>query len=102
DGIRGRTVTGVQTCALPISCESAPTAAGAAYCDGAGPPASSELLVCETLRAPPSCQVHRGTESSLAAPSGARLPVAAAAFGDLRSEERRVGKGGRAEWVGGA
>src|SRR6266542_2509691 len=39
DGIRDATVTGVQTCALPISC--VPRTSGSQVVGGAGPPASA-------------------------------------------------------------
>src|SRR5207237_6959798 len=63
DGIRDSSVTGVQTCALPISCRGAPP--GAAVSDLPG-------------EAPRHAAVVPGVQ--------------------LRSEERRVGKGCRARW----
>src|SRR5205085_8819432 len=77
DGIRDLTVTGVQTCALPIS-----------HASGSGirPPAFLDLAgVCRfRLHAP-----------GLAAPEPGELPALLAVgvgFIEQRSEERRVGK----------
>src|SRR5262249_59247517 len=71
DGIRDWSVTGVQTCALPISRASAAAAARA------GP--DKDLMV----------DVNRGWDLATA--------IEAARLG-LRSEERRVGKECRARW----
>src|SRR5207248_6204016 len=90
DGIRDRTVTGVQTCALPIWAK--PAACGVAEAGGAGEgrrvraarPASSRQAMADaaTLAPPPTSTGWRA-----AALTRAEL---------WRSEERRVGKGGRA------
>src|SRR5690625_6321763 len=77
DGIRDRNVTGVQTCALPIS---------------AGPnhwwPTATDLSASPLRRAPSS--VRRRRLPALMPRCGARgWPVVTAS---LRSEERRVGK----------
>src|SRR5256886_5420456 len=82
DGIRDLTVTGVQTCALPISdAQSGRTGTGA-----------------RVLRDP----AGRPRRSSLAEPAGVGRPVddrRRPAAGDLvRSEERRVGKECRSRW----
>src|SRR5437667_9272774 len=68
DGIRDRDVTGVQTCALPISAAPAPP------------------------RAYPSAHPRRGRASS---PPGRET---AAPTAGSRSEERRVGKECRSRW----
>src|SRR5437868_14726967 len=67
DGIRDRNVTGVQTCALPISCKAA--------CESR----SSLTRLCTAIRCLVSKQ--RARQRRLAPP-----PV------KIRSEERRVGK----------
>src|SRR5207245_6071557 len=74
DGIRDATVTGVQTCALPISGERA----SSARADEARSPASS----------PHTCQIRAVPNTS--PPHFRRRP---------RSEERRVGKECRSGWV---
>src|SRR5438128_12582056 len=68
DGIRDATVTGVQTCALPISSSTAPTCAPdtCTRCAGRG---------CRTRRRCAACR-----------------PAPGAACRERRSEERRVGK----------
>src|SRR2546429_4336705 len=68
DGIRDVAVTGVQTCALPISLKRQKR------------PGNAGLLRCS------SCE-RRGQEASEASGSGRR-----------RSEERRVGKECRSRW----
>src|SRR2546430_12844049 len=85
DGIRDLTVTGVQTCALPIS-----RGAALAYC-----PSSNMFLgdgvtrVPELLRA--GVRVGLGTDGGC---TNNRLSV----FEEMRSEERRVGKECRSRW----
>src|SRR5437867_9369943 len=83
DGIRDRTVTGVQTCALPISAPaptvSAPPAAALA-------PEPLPVAAPEPLRVAAPHPVHVAAPGRVAAPEPARA----------RSEERRVGKEGRA------
>src|SRR5437867_13289785 len=74
DGIRDRTVTGVQTCALPIS-----SGGGSSAQTAAARPRSS---VCSSASRRPQ-------------PAGSR-PVPRSA----RSEERRVGKECRRRWWG--
>src|SRR5207245_3034129 len=86
DGIRDATVTGVQTCALPI-------------CAAAGVPGS-------TYDGTPTTDVINGTvASNFTVPAGAPL---CRVFGaeiqgntSVRSEERRVGKECRSRWCGG-
>src|SRR5207248_7023886 len=85
DGIRDRTVTGVQTCALPISEDVAPDT-GVRYNifgEGGGRRLSDEYGVPFLGAVPLGIQVREGGDKG--------VPV--------RSEERRVGKGCR---VGGA
>src|SRR5207248_8366488 len=77
DGIRDRTVTGVQTCALPISPHSAPRHAGYEDDDGSIRGGGQPWQVVEVLR---MCLLHLGEER--------RREL----LRDLRSEERRVGK----------
>src|SRR5438309_5429362 len=98
DGIRDGTVTGVQTCALPIS---APRRCGVlqpAEPVGraprfSGPPRAGRgavgggTLVLVAARGP-------GNEQR----DPVRLGAAARSAGDLRSEERRVGKECRTLW----
>src|SRR2546427_2887602 len=78
DGIRDLTVTGVQTCALPIwlECGSLPCTA----CVG--------MLWATGTEAPDTAARPRQAGSSMRAP-GTRL---------TRSEERRVGKECRSRW----
>src|SRR5688572_31726181 len=77
DGIRDLTVTGVQTCALPIS----ETLGGV----GKAEAAAGRL---------PSARRAPGRRRPLAARAAARGALSA-----LRSEERRVGKECRARWA---
>src|SRR5699024_12214410 len=82
DGIRDRNVTGVQTCALPIS-----------------PAAHARRGAAGTGRPSPGAEVERGAHArhgcadrggaGLAGPPRGRVP---------RSEERRGGKGRRSRW----
>src|SRR5947208_15229084 len=76
DGIRDDLVTGVQTCALPISHRSRPC-----WNNRKAPEARRGRRVAPRLR------VHR-----------ALLPRAAAPWPSVRSEERRVGKECRSRW----
>src|SRR5205085_7028482 len=97
DGIRDLTVTGVQTCALPISLranayapfppdedDAAPAATPPEPCPRCG----GALADPEGLAFCAGCGYCRSLEED-------RAVVA------LRSEERRVGKGGRAGWARG-
>src|SRR5207248_5124924 len=87
DGIRDRTVTGVQTCALPIS----PVAAPAIF--AADHPANPKAIAVAVLR------IIRHPGSGSAHPRGAVLAMGN--FDGLRSEERRVGKEWRSwKWGG--
>src|SRR5207248_8878258 len=69
DGIRGRTVTGVQTCALPIS-----------------------ATLARPCCPPPACGSSPTSRSATTTSTSARRPAMA------RSEERRVGKERRCRW----
>src|SRR5207247_6483858 len=83
DGIRDPLVTGVQTCALPISSPpQVPTPGVASASVSTGPPATATFLSLPSAKNPIHC------------PSGEKNGVIASsvpAIG-LRSEERRVGK----------
>src|SRR5437667_5900154 len=86
DGIRDRDVTGVQTCALPISFWSAVRTA--AICD--------IIFACET-----SSSIWVFARASAAARTAASSKVPLIGSGSLsctRSEERRVGKECRSRW----
>src|SRR5688572_31634255 len=83
DGIRDLTVTGVQTCALPISGVSA----------GAAAVAGRSGFLAATGAA------GRGSGGPLRRVSRTTLPASEAARAmDSRSEERRVGKECRRRW----
>src|SRR5688572_32011836 len=87
DGIRDLTVTGVQTCALPISG------------DRAGGLAGAQPRTQRTV-APPAGR-RRFADARRAGPPGARCrrpPRLDATRRRLRSEERRVGKECRSRW----
>src|SRR2546430_13574880 len=81
DGIRDLTVTGVQTCALPI-CGAAAVPV-ARHGPPAGRPVGERAEVRGALRV-----------AVLEVPGGRRL----AELADRRSEERRVGKECRSRW----
>src|SRR5699024_11743850 len=78
DGIRDRNVTGVQTCALPILASTAASSRSVSSLSGAASPDS-----------PPGAS---GESSSVGSSAAGSIPSRA------RSEERRVGKGGRCRW----
>src|SRR2546430_4338576 len=85
DGIRDLTVTGVQTCALPIS--------------------ASPLFVSVVFDMRPSAlhlQAGRGRSQRNSRDAAGRtvtcVPRAAVWLSTARSEERRVGKEGRSRW----
>src|SRR5262249_58627869 len=87
DGIRDWSVTGVQTCALPISDEA--------------PHQLGELLDAR-LAGEPCAQLRRErrTDQPARAPARVQPPERLAYTGD-RSEERRVGKEGGTRWGAG-
>src|SRR5437764_13646969 len=80
DGIRDTSVTGVQTCALPISAARVEEELPAAQ----GQPCECQLAGCRHM------QETKGP--------GAALPFDAGSRGPGRSEERRVGKECRSRW----
>src|SRR5207248_8566244 len=84
DGIRDRTVTGVQTCALPIYINSFVEVNGDSHAQQSG----------ITLRSPGAAglAVATGCDSENAANIGNASALAAREFSGSRSEERRVGK----------
>src|SRR5205085_8253179 len=85
DGIRDLTVTGVQTCALPISPQGVLPACMSLLCGLAAP---VHPLCCILCHAHPMCE-HRAQ---------IRLSACVTLLGGLRSEERRVGKECRSRW----
>src|SRR5207248_8901707 len=97
DGIRGRTVTGVQTCALPISADGAAPAArrlgarghpgGNGNADTGGRAARDHRSGAATSVSPPARHGRRE-----------RPIVLTTLAASLRSEERRVGKWWRSQW----
>src|SRR5205823_7434426 len=94
DGIRDKLVTGVQTCALPISAvgdvEGVPLeAAGVRELDAAGALLPRRAVVVDRERARARVEVLDADEDAADRVAGARG----------RSEERRVGKEWRAEWA---
>src|SRR5258706_6912293 len=88
DGIRDWSVTGVQTCALPISMVSA---LAGPYLRVSGDPIELKALG-QTLKGSFAFE-------QLTKPGGERVTrVAATGVGLTRSEERRVGKECRSRW----
>src|SRR5207248_5570976 len=75
DGIRDRTVTGVQTCALPISAAKKP----------------------RTLKLPVGCR-HSSLSRAPSTGTSGDLSTYGRARSTARSEERRVGKECRSRW----
>src|SRR5207249_9084261 len=97
DGIRDRNVTGVQTCALPISEEAEAQAGGLmeALARSATPP-NMHLFIDKQL----AKKVWEVRESSLGAISHVPgEPLTWEGWEDSRSEERRVGKECRSRWA---
>src|SRR5205085_6029597 len=94
DGIRDLTVTGVQTCALPISCT-----AGQSRNHTLGLALGQGMSLDAALGGRRSVIEGVATAAAvarLAARLDVEMPIAAAVEGVLhRSEERRVGKGAR-------
>src|SRR5256886_11515428 len=87
DGIRDLTVTGVQTCALPISCTSQAARGPRRSPRSSASPCSSSALL------------RRDAGSSCPrAPPWAFICPAALPWLPARSEERRVGKECRSRW----
>src|SRR2546430_7761024 len=89
DGIRDLTVTGVQTCALPISTQSGH--------DDLRAQGMMRSAILQTRRTTPVTRPRR--------PAGSRIPGrptawrSCSAAGRDRSEERRVGKECRSRWA---
>src|SRR5699024_12150313 len=96
DGIRDRNVTGVQTCALPISERS-----GGLVCSADSPDDTSSILHPLFY----SCDLGSGRASGRtlgnAAGAGERADRGRTGCQKKRSEERRVGKEGRGRERGG-
>src|SRR5699024_12169281 len=87
DGIRDRNVTGVQTCALPISCG---------------------FVLCACLRrwplpgdSPAGVGPVWGRSAAFLCLLAAASVIGCCVVVGVRSEERRVGKGWRGRWGGG-
>src|SRR5207302_5165309 len=97
DGIRDFHVTGVQTCALPISTATNskdPVFEDASIQPGVHINAMGSNVA--TRRELPADLVRRASVIAVDSLEQARIEA-----GDLRSEERRVGKEGRTRWGGG-
>src|SRR3989475_1383052 len=88
DGIRDLTVTGVQTCALPISEAIRPAATGS----------RSPALLPERRRDGPRGAAWRPGRRARTIPFGSRPWRRRHVAGGARSEERRVGKECRSRW----
>src|SRR5205085_8589494 len=96
DGIRDLTVTGVQTCALPI------------YADDAlaGPDVAADRVQLRLRQEPATDADDRDVRIVQDVQAGQFVPVGLGAEdvvdavvpGQVRSEERRVGKEGRSRW----
>src|SRR5205085_5115748 len=87
DGIRDLTVTGVQTCALPIS--------------GFGVSLVERAIIDAWCRARGTTFAHAVRDASLGVRLAAIHSELAGAPRDFGSEERRVGKECRGRWVAG-
>src|SRR5205085_5315982 len=99
DGIRDLTVTGVQTCALPISAKSK-TSPDKQRAHSS--PATLSLLPSppETSSCPEHSQPRKARPANRHVPKKVQEQIVTRAHAVNRSEERRVGKecrGGRAE-----
>src|SRR5688572_32443210 len=86
DGIRDLTVTGVQTCALPISFLPAPLNGAAKTRNGTSPIGSGLFKAARSAGDVPAFA------------SASRAFASAFGSGGIRSEERRVGKECRSRW----
>src|SRR2546430_7795895 len=86
DGIRDLTVTGVQTCALPIS-----AALGARHAHPEQQQIRSRLVAADE-------GVDAGARGSQLAMLELQLHELVRGFREVRSEERRVGKECRSRW----
>src|SRR5207248_4898551 len=96
DGIRDRTVTGVQTCALPIFITRSPALL---LCMGVG---ALQMMINYGIMGftPSFLMKHYGLSTATTGLEFGVLAGALGIMGPLRSEERRVGKEGR--WWGAA
>src|SRR5699024_12099840 len=96
DGIRDRNVTGVQTCALPIFAQELVTVFDKAGFNSHGIAAHLDPQATEAL--------YRGEPAAVevATAHGSQMDLLIRLFllHEPRSEERRVGKGWRAELAG--
>src|SRR5207248_8921671 len=92
DGIRDRTVTGVQTCALPIFPDD-PDPMGHGHVEASLPGGLRFTLDTE--------ESIRSFNPAWTPPSGGHRMAVAFRCESSRSEERRVGKEGRAVWWSG-
>src|SRR5207248_5177864 len=101
-GIRDRTVTGVQTCALPISEEGGIRFADRLSMVTRMPPSSAAQPRKKRANGPKrSRRTKRRDRSTRKTPRFGRGSAAFAARRTPRSEERRVGKeGGGRGWAG--
>src|SRR5205807_7216698 len=88
DGIRDYKVTGVQTCALPISCA----------CTGATPTTSRQPRP-QTTFARVLGPIHMTIPRCFQSKNAGRYSILRAKNISRRSEERRVGKEWRSRWV---
>src|SRR5207244_9228607 len=96
-GIRDDLVTGVQTCALPISSRSGGGAAGAGIREGGRRAAGGRATPNRRDRGPIDGSGEGGSHSQrVGAPDAAARRSLAGRVRPSRSEERRVGKGVRA------
>src|SRR5207244_10623492 len=94
DGIRDDLVTGVQTCALPISRAPRWSAATGAQIESS--PVVADGVVYIGSRDSKLYAFKAMTGALLwSAPTGGEIQVSSPAVASGRSEERRVGKGGR-------
>src|SRR5690606_40562169 len=95
DGIRDFHVTGVQTCALPISWRNSESAAlgnAGISTPGIWLAAATALLIASTAKSPRAAIAAVAACIALAIPSATVRPTTST---PARSEERRVGKEGR-------
>src|SRR5205823_11606046 len=83
DGIRDKLVTGVQTCALPISIQNLPL--------------PDAVAIADRVQHQPFARVETDPETPLLPLDLVTLNLKARPVG--RSEERRVGKEGRCQWA---
>src|SRR5207249_6126605 len=95
--IRDRNVTGVQTCALPIS-NIAETKLGQELIDlpvALGSRASGSTSAFSTLSTQPGVEIDNSGQISVAGTNVDMVSLSIDGISTTRSEERRVGKEGR-------